>query len=172
MNLFAKTWTKAHWPLDDLWPHICWGHMCDSTQGSLCPSPMGIHQCMWIQWSILQITTYIHILHTTYIHTYTYYILHTYINIHTTYRISDHIVSFWTMFRRDKKGIFLESLIQKGILPEKRTSVITPCPNVNKTKGHCILEKDIYYIVAPCPIQKGHVYSSRRTILLWFCKVN
>ena len=49
VNLFAKTWTKGHWPLDDLWPHICWGHMCDSTQGSLCPSPMGIHQCMWIQ---------------------------------------------------------------------------------------------------------------------------
>ena len=45
-----KTWTKGHWPLDDLWPHICWGHMCDSTQGSLCPSPMKIHQSMWIQW--------------------------------------------------------------------------------------------------------------------------
>ena len=57
---FPKTWTKGHWPLDYLWPHVCWGHMCDSTQGSLCPSPMGIHQCMWIQWSILQITTYIH----------------------------------------------------------------------------------------------------------------
>ena len=39
VNLFAKTWTKGHWPLDDLWPHICWGHRCDSTQGSLCPSP-------------------------------------------------------------------------------------------------------------------------------------
>ena len=24
--------------------------MCDSTQGSLCPSPMKIHQSMWIQW--------------------------------------------------------------------------------------------------------------------------
>ena len=57
-----------------LW--VCWGHMCDSTQGSLCPSPMTIHQCIWIQWSILQNTTYIHILglHTYYIHTYTYYI--------------------------------------------------------------------------------------------------
>ena len=138
VNLFAKTWTKGHWPLDDLWPYICWGHMCDSTQGSLCPSPMkihqklcentvnvfaktwtnrsltprwpydptsvevtcvtlpkdhcvqcpmGIHQCMRIQWSILQKLP----------HTYTY-ILHT----HTTYRISDHIVSFWTTFRRDK----------------------------------------------------------------------
>ena len=90
---FAKTWTKGHWPLDDLWPHICWGHMCDSTQGTLCPSPMGIHQCMWIQWSILQITTYIHILHTYY--------------IHTKYRISDHIVSFWTTFRRDNNDTML-----------------------------------------------------------------
>ena len=74
VNLFATTWTKGHWPLDDLWPHICWGHMCDSTHGSLCPSPMGIHQCMWIQWSILQKLphTYAYILHT-----YTYYILRT-----------------------------------------------------------------------------------------------
>ena len=47
---FPKTWTKGHWPLDDLWPHVCWGHMYDSTQGSLCPSPMTIHRCMWIQW--------------------------------------------------------------------------------------------------------------------------
>ena len=66
---FPKTWTKGHWLLDDLWPHVCWGHMCDSTQGSLCPSPITIHQCMWIQWSILQNTTYIHI--------HTYYILRT-----------------------------------------------------------------------------------------------
>ena len=68
VTLFAKTWSKGHWPLDDLWPHICWGHMRDSTHGSLCPSPMGIvHQCMWIQWSILQIY---HIHTTYYIHTY------------------------------------------------------------------------------------------------------
>ena len=74
VTFFAKTWSEGHWPLDDLWPHICWGHMCDSSQGSLCPSSMGIHQCMWIQWSILQkhihthttYTYYIHILHTTY----------------------------------------------------------------------------------------------------------
>ena len=69
---FPKTWTKGHRPLDDLWPHVCWGHMCDSTQGSLCPSPKTIHQCMWIQWSILQNTTYIHIPYI--LHTYTYYI--------------------------------------------------------------------------------------------------
>ena len=49
-----KTWTKGHWPLDDLWPHICWGLMCNSTQGSLCLSPMKIHQSMWIKWPFLQ----------------------------------------------------------------------------------------------------------------------
>ena len=54
VTLFAKTWTKGHWTLDDLGPHICWGLMCDSTQGSLCPSPMKIHQSMWIQWPFLQ----------------------------------------------------------------------------------------------------------------------
>ena len=91
VDTLTKTWTKGHWPLDDLWSHVCWGHMCDSTQGSLCPSPMGIHQCMWIQWSILQIITYIH------------YHIHT----HTTYRISDHIVSYWTQFRRDNKNVIL-----------------------------------------------------------------
>ena len=54
VTLFAKTWTKGHWPLDDLWPHMRWGHMCDYTQGSLCPIPMKIHQSMWIQWLFLQ----------------------------------------------------------------------------------------------------------------------
>ena len=84
-NLNQRSLTPR-WPLT---PHVCWGHMCDSTQGSLCPSPMTVHQCMWIQWSILQNTTYIHILHTTYY-------------IHTMYRMSDHIVSYWSWFRRDK----------------------------------------------------------------------
>ena len=45
---FQKTWAKGHWPLDDLWSQVCWGHMCHSTQGSLCTSPMKIHQSMWI----------------------------------------------------------------------------------------------------------------------------
>ena len=43
VTFFAKTWSEGQWPLGDLWPYICWGHMCDSTQGSLCPSPMKIH---------------------------------------------------------------------------------------------------------------------------------
>ena len=54
VTLFSKTCTKVHWPLDDLWPQVCWGHMCDSTQGSLCPSPMKIHQSLWIQWPFFQ----------------------------------------------------------------------------------------------------------------------
>ena len=45
---------KGHWPLNYLWPQGCWSHMCDSTQGSLCPSPIKIHQSMWIQWPFLQ----------------------------------------------------------------------------------------------------------------------
>ena len=40
VTFFSKTWTKGQWPQDDLWPHFCWGHMCDSTLGSLCPSPL------------------------------------------------------------------------------------------------------------------------------------
>ena len=88
----GKTWTKVHWPLDDLWPH----HLLRS-HGWLCPriivsKSMGICQCMWIQLSNLQklLHTYIHILSTFYVHDYI---------LHTTYRISDHIVSFWTTFR-------------------------------------------------------------------------
>ena len=30
---FKNLKEKGHWPLDDLWPQVCWGHMCDSTQG-------------------------------------------------------------------------------------------------------------------------------------------
>ena len=40
-------------PLTDLWPHIHWGHMCNSTQLSLCPTPMEIHHSVWIQWPFL-----------------------------------------------------------------------------------------------------------------------
>ena len=33
-------WEKGLWPLDDLWIQGSWDHMFDSTQGSLCSSPM------------------------------------------------------------------------------------------------------------------------------------
>ena len=82
-SLFSKTWTKRHWSLDDRWPHVCWGHMCDCTQGL---------------WKYINVCGYgdqfCKILHT--------FILRTYY-VHTTYRMSDNIVSFWTKFRRDKK---------------------------------------------------------------------
>ena len=48
-NLNQRSLTSG-WPLT----HICWGLMFDSNQGSLCPSPMKIHQSMWIQWPFLQ----------------------------------------------------------------------------------------------------------------------
>ena len=98
VNLFAKTWTKGHWPLDDLWPHICWGHMCDCAQGSLWV------YCVQVPWEYVNVCGYSYQFCKNYhIHTYTYYVHTTYI-LHTTYRISDHIVSFWTTFRRDKNG--------------------------------------------------------------------
>ena len=39
-------------------------------------------------------------------HTYIHYHIHT----HTTYRISDHIVSYWTQFRRDNKMMIFDHL--------------------------------------------------------------
>ena len=54
VTFFSKSWTKGDWPLDDLWPQVYWGHMCDSTQGSLCPSLIKIYQSVWIQWPSFQ----------------------------------------------------------------------------------------------------------------------
>ena len=70
-SFFPKSWTKGYWPLHDLWPHVCWGHMCDSTQGSLCPSPMTIHQYSIINGYSDEFCKlphiYTHILHTYYV---------------------------------------------------------------------------------------------------------
>ena len=137
VTFFAKTWSEGHWPLDDLWPHVevtcvtlpkdhCvqvpWKYIkvcgysdpfCKNlNQRSMTPiwplTPHLLRSHVWLYPRIIvskshgntsmyadtvinftKITTYIHI--------------HTYIHIlHTTYRISDHIVSFWTTFRRDK----------------------------------------------------------------------
>ena len=40
------------------WPHFCWGHMCDSTQGSFYLSPLKICQSMWIQWPFFKKKTW------------------------------------------------------------------------------------------------------------------
>ena len=66
---FPKTWTKGHWPLDDLWPHVCWGHMCDSR--------LPKDHCVQVPWQYINVCgysdqfckiphTYTYILHTTY----------------------------------------------------------------------------------------------------------
>ena len=55
--------------------------------------------CVQVPWEYINVCGYSDQFLQKLPHTYTY-ILHT----HTTYRISDHIVSFWTTFRRDKKG--------------------------------------------------------------------
>ena len=91
---FFKNLNQRSLSLDDLWPHICWGHMCDPTQGLLCPSPMGLHQC--IQRSILQIFNqdyHIGLLYTTYC---TYYV--------PQCRMSDYIVSFLNKVQARQKS--------------------------------------------------------------------
>ena len=70
--------------------------------------------CVQVPWEYINVCGYSDRFCKNYhIHTYTFYIhiLHT----HTTYRISDHIVSFWTTFRRDKK----RGNIIKGKIPRK-----------------------------------------------------
>ena len=106
LNLNQRSLTPR-WPLT---PHLLRSQVSLYPEGSLCPSPMGIHQCMWIQWSILQNLP----------HTYTY------IHIHTTYRISDHIVSFWTTFRRDKKTL-ISNLTLKIESPVFKNCVSLQC---------------------------------------------
>ena len=91
VNLFAKTWTKGHWPLDDLWP--------TSVEVTCVTLPKD--HCVQVPWEYINVCGYSDQFCKNYhIHTHTYYI-HT----HTTYRISDHIVSFWTTFRRDKNDL-------------------------------------------------------------------
>ena len=130
-KLKCKRSLTPRWPLTQ----VCWGYMCDSTQGSLCPSPMKIHQSMWIQWPSFKNLNQSSLIprwpftpHLLRLHVWLYpritvskshgntsMYVDTVINfakyhIHTTYRrytymyrMSDHIVSFWTQFRRDKK---------------------------------------------------------------------
>ena len=49
VTLFAKTWTKGHWPLDDIWSHICWGHMCDVWHKD---------HCVQVPWKYIKVGLY------------------------------------------------------------------------------------------------------------------
>ena len=71
---FPKTWTKGHWPLDDLWPHV-WLYP------RITVSKSHDNTSMYVD-TVINFAKY-------HIHT------------HTMYRMSDHIVSYWTQFRRD-----------------------------------------------------------------------
>ena len=84
---FAKTWTKGHWPLDDLWPpHLLRSHvwLCSRIIVSKSHGNTSIYVDTVINFANYHI-------HTTYIR-------------RTTYRMSDHIVTFRTQFRRDNNG--------------------------------------------------------------------
>ena len=67
-SFFPKTWTKGHWPLHDLWPHVCWGHKCDSTKD----------HCVQVPWQYINVCGYSDQF-CKIPHTYYTYILHTYI---------------------------------------------------------------------------------------------
>ena len=95
-SFFPKTWTKGHWPLHDLWPPcLLRSHVW--LYPRIIVSKSHDNTSMYVDTVINFANYHIHT-HTTYIHT--YYILH------TTYRMSDHIVSYWTQFRRDKNAYF------------------------------------------------------------------
>ena len=48
VTLFAKTWTKGHWLLDDLWPHIWW---------ALCVTLSKDH-CVQVSWEYIKVCGY------------------------------------------------------------------------------------------------------------------
>ena len=84
VTLFAKTWTKGHWPLNDLTLHMLRSHVWLYPRITVSKSHRNTSMYVDI---VINFAKY-HI-HTTYIH-----------KVHITYRMSDHIVSFWTQFRR------------------------------------------------------------------------
>ena len=76
--------------------------------------------CVQVSWQYINVCGYSDQfckLPHTYIHIHTYY-------VHTTYRMSDHIVSYWTQFRRDKKWGMFWGKIRKneGILRKNEES--------------------------------------------------
>ena len=75
VTLFAKTWTKGHWPLDDLWPpHLLRSHVW-----------LYKDHCVQVPWKYINVCGY-NDQFCKLPHTYTIHIHHTYYE-HTTYRM-------------------------------------------------------------------------------------
>ena len=88
-NLNQRSLTPR-WPSWPLTPHLLRSHVWLYPRFIVSKSHGNISMyVMWIQWSIWQNTTYI---------------LRNTVRRPTTYRMSDHIFSFWTKFRRDKNA--------------------------------------------------------------------
>ena len=88
---FLKPWTKSHWaPRWPLTPYLLRSHVW--LYPSITVYKSYGNTSMYVD-TVINFAKY-HI-HTTCTRTYTWY-------IHTTYIMSDHIVSFWTKFRQDK----------------------------------------------------------------------
>ena len=69
VNLFAKTRTKGHWPLDDLWP----------TSAEVTCVTLPKNHCVQVPWEYINVCGYSDQFCQNYhIHTHTTYILHTY----------------------------------------------------------------------------------------------
>ena len=111
VTLFAKTWTKGHWPLDVLcdptsvevtcvtltWTKGHWplDDLCDPTSVEVTYVTLPKDHCVQVPWEYITVCGYSDQF-CKLSNTYTCMILR------TTHRMSDNIVSFWTTFRRDK----------------------------------------------------------------------
>ena len=90
---FSKTGTKGHWPIGDLCPHLLRSHVW--LYPRIIVSKSHGNSSMYVD-TVINFAK-------CHIHTHTTYYIHTYI-LRTTYRMNDHIVSFWTQFRRDNNN--------------------------------------------------------------------
>ena len=91
---FLKTWTKGHWPLDDLLtPNLLRSHVW--LYPRIIASKSHGNTSMYVDTviNLAKLNKDYHILQTYFMY------------VHTTYRMSNHIVSFWTKCRWDKNGL-------------------------------------------------------------------
>ena len=92
VTLFSKTWTKGHWPLDDLWTHVCWGHIYVTLPKD---------HCVQVPWKYITVCGYSDQF---------YKIPHTADYVQNEW---SHMVSFWTQFRQDKNGSMFRDFLLK-----------------------------------------------------------